>query len=127
MIREILKMGDPRLLRIAESVEHFDTPELHALVEDMFDTMRHANGAGLAAPQIGVDLQVVIFGFAHNERYPDAEPVPGNGADQPHHHAGLARHGGRLGRVLVGAVAARCGAAVFHDPLSGFRSVRVAH
>jgi peptide deformylase len=76
MIREILKMGDPRLLRIAESVDHFDTPELHALVEDMFDTMRHANGAGLAAPQIGVDLQVVIFGFAHNERYPDAEPVP---------------------------------------------------
>ncbi len=76
MIREILKMGDPRLLRIAEAVEHFDTPELHALVEDMFDTMRHANGAGLAAPQIGVDLQVVIFGFAQNERYPDAEPVP---------------------------------------------------
>ena len=76
MIREILKMGDPRLLRIAEPVDHFDTPALHALVEDMFDTMRHANGAGLAAPQIGVDLQVVIFGFAHNERYPDAEPVP---------------------------------------------------
>ena len=76
MIREILKMGDPRLLRIAEPVDHFDTPALHALVEDMFDTMRHANGAGLAAPQIGVDLQVVIFGFAHNERYPEAEPVP---------------------------------------------------
>jgi peptide deformylase len=76
MIREILKMGDPRLLRIAEAVDHFNTPELHALVEDMFDTMRHANGAGLAAPQIGVDLQVVIFGFGHSERYPDAEPVP---------------------------------------------------
>ena len=76
MIREILKMGDPRLLRIAEPVDHFNTPELHALVEDMFDTMRHANGAGLAAPQIGVDLQVVIFGFAQNERYPEAEPVP---------------------------------------------------
>ena len=76
MIREILKMGDPRLLRIAEPVDHFDTPELHALVEDMFDTMRHANGAGLAAPQIGVDLQVVIFGFAQNERYPEAQPVP---------------------------------------------------
>jgi peptide deformylase len=69
-------MGDPRLLRIAEPVDHFNTPELHALVEDMFDTMRHANGAGLAAPQIGVDLQVVIFGFGHSERYPDAEPVP---------------------------------------------------
>ncbi|WP_158936764.1 peptide deformylase [Burkholderia sp. S171] len=76
MIHEILKMGDPRLLRIAEPVDHFDTPELHALVEDMFDTMRHANGAGLAAPQIGVDLQVVIFGFAHNDRYPEAVPVP---------------------------------------------------
>ncbi|MDR5779213.1 peptide deformylase [Caballeronia sp. LZ065] len=76
MIREILKMGDPRLLRIAQPVEHFDTPELHALVQDMFDTMRDANGAGLAAPQIGVDLQVVIFGFGHNERYPDAPSVP---------------------------------------------------
>ncbi len=76
MIREILKMGDPRLLRIAEPVEHFDTPELHALIADMFDTMRDANGAGLAAPQIGVDLQLVIFGFGHSERYPEAEPVP---------------------------------------------------
>lgn len=76
MIREILKMGDPRLLRIAEPVEHFDTPELHALIVDMFDTMRAANGAGLAAPQIGVDLQLVIFGFGHSERYPEAEPVP---------------------------------------------------
>ena len=76
MIREILKMGDPRLLRIAKPVEHFDTPELHELVQDMFETMHHANGAGLAAPQIGVDLQVVIFGFGNNERYPDAPPVP---------------------------------------------------
>jgi peptide deformylase len=76
MIREILKMGDQRLLRIAKSVDKFDTPELHELVQDMFDTMRAANGAGLAAPQIGVDLQVVIFGFGHNERYPDAPPVP---------------------------------------------------
>ncbi|MBN9114569.1 MAG: peptide deformylase, partial [Pandoraea sp.] len=57
-------------------VEHFDTPELRELVADMFDTMKHANGAGLAAPQIGVDLQVVIFGFEHNERYPDAPEVP---------------------------------------------------
>ena len=76
MIRDILKMGDPRLLRIARSVEHFDTPELHALIADMFETMHHANGAGLAAPQIGVDLQVVIFGFGQNERYPDAPSVP---------------------------------------------------
>ncbi|WJF91418.1 peptide deformylase [Paraburkholderia bonniea] len=76
MIREILKMGDPRLLRIAQPVDHFDTPELHQLIADMFDTMRDADGAGLAAPQIGVDLQVVIFGFGSNERYPDAAPVP---------------------------------------------------
>jgi peptide deformylase len=76
MIRDILKMGDPRLLRLAKAVEHFDTPELHELVADMFDTMKQANGAGLAAPQIGVDLQVVIFGFEHNERYPDAPEVP---------------------------------------------------
>ena len=75
-IREILKMGDPRLLRVAQPVQAFDTPELHALVADMFDTMHAADGAGLAAPQIGVDLQLVIFGFRKNERYPDAPPVP---------------------------------------------------
>lgn len=75
-VREILKMGDARLLRVAQPVEAFDTPELHALIADLFDTMAAAHGAGLAAPQIGVDLQVVIFGFAHNERYPDAPPVP---------------------------------------------------
>ena len=75
-VREILKMGDPRLLRIAAPVREFDTPALHALVADMFDTMAAANGAGLAAPQIGEDLQLVIFGFDRNARYPDAPPVP---------------------------------------------------
>jgi peptide deformylase len=75
-IHPILKMGDPRLLRVAQPVREFDTPELHALIADLFDTMRAAQGAGLAAPQIGVDLQVVIFGFESNERYPDAPPVP---------------------------------------------------
>ena len=75
-VREILKMGDPRLLRVAQAVQQFDTPELRSLVADMFDTMAAANGAGLAAPQIGVDLQVVIFGFERNQRYPDAPPVP---------------------------------------------------
>ena len=75
-VREILKMGDARLLRVARPVERFDTPELRALVADLVDTMEAACGAGLAAPQIGVDLQVVIFGFAHNERYPDAPAVP---------------------------------------------------
>ena len=73
----ILKMGDPRLLRVARPVTAFDSPELHQLVQDMFETMRHADGAGLAAPQIGVDLQLVIFGSdAPNPRYPDAPLVP---------------------------------------------------
>ena len=75
-IHEILKMGDPRLLRVALPVQQFGTAELDTLIADMFDTMHAANGAGLAAPQIGVDLQVVIFGFSHNARYPDAPPVP---------------------------------------------------
>jgi peptide deformylase len=75
-VREILKMGDPRLLRVAQPVLNFGSAELTALVADMKDTMLAANGAGLAAPQIGVDLQLVIFGFERNQRYPDAEPVP---------------------------------------------------
>jgi peptide deformylase len=76
-VREILKMGDPRLLRVAQPVTAFDTDEIHRLVTDMADTMRAASGAGLAAPQIGVDLQLVIFGTdAPNPRYPDAPLVP---------------------------------------------------
>lgn len=76
-VHEILKMGDPRLLRVAKPVAEFDTPQLHRLVADMFETMAAANGAGLAAPQIGVDLQLVIFGSdAPNPRYPEAPPVP---------------------------------------------------
>jgi peptide deformylase len=76
-VREILKMGDPRLLRVAPPVREFGTPELRTLVGDMEDTMKAANGAGLAAPQIGVDLQLVIFGTdAPNPRYPEAPPVP---------------------------------------------------
>ncbi|MBT9493063.1 MAG: peptide deformylase [Paucibacter sp.] len=75
-VHEILKMGDPRLLRVAKPVTEFGTPELKALIADMFETMKAANGAGLAAPQIGVDLQLVIFGFQSNERYPEAPPVP---------------------------------------------------
>lgn len=69
-------MGDTRLLEIARPVKVFDTPELHALVSDMRDTMQALNGAGLAAPQIGIGLRVVIFGVAQNPRYPDAETVP---------------------------------------------------
>ena len=76
-LREILKMGDPRLLRVAQPVTAFDTDELHLLISDMFDTMHAVNGAGLAAPQIGVDLQLVIFGTdTVNPRYPDAPVVP---------------------------------------------------
>ena len=76
-IREILKMGDERLLRVAQPVTQFNTPTLQALLQDLNDTMVAANGAGLAAPQIGVDLQVVVFGSGElNPRYPDAPPVP---------------------------------------------------
>jgi peptide deformylase len=80
MVREILRMGDPRLLQVSRPVTEFDTAELHALLSDMFETMHAANGAGLAAPQIGVPLRVVIFGYAdpeaRNPRYPDSPPVP---------------------------------------------------
>ena len=76
-VRDILKMGDPRLLRVAQPVTEFDSDVLHLLITDLLDTMIAANGAGLAAPQIGVDLQVVIFGSdAVNPRYPDAPVVP---------------------------------------------------
>lgn len=75
-IRDILRMGDPLLLQRSMEVTRYDTPELHALVADMQDTMHHARGAGLAAPQIGVLQRVVIFGFVHNDRYPDAPAVP---------------------------------------------------
>jgi peptide deformylase len=75
-IREVIRMGDPRLLREARPVEHFGTPELEALLVDMLDTMKHMSGAGLAAPQIAVDLQVVIFGGFRSPRYPDSEEIP---------------------------------------------------
>ena len=76
-VREILRMGDPRLLRQAQPVTRFDTPELHQLLQDMQDTMAAANGAGLAAPQIGENLRIVIFGSGqYNPRYPKQPPVP---------------------------------------------------
>jgi peptide deformylase len=76
-VREILKMGDSRLLRVAQPVENLDTDELHLLVADLHATMRSANGAGLAAPQIGVDKQVVVFGSnSSNPRYPDRPIIP---------------------------------------------------
>ena len=75
-IKPVLRMGNPLLLQRAEEIAQFDTPELHALIQDMQDTMAHMNGAGIAAPQIGVSQRVVIFGVGHNPRYPDAEQVP---------------------------------------------------
>ena len=75
-VRPVLRMGDPLLLQVAKPVERFNTPELHSLLADMKDTMASLNGAGLAAPQIGVSLQVVIFGVGNNPRYPQAEEVP---------------------------------------------------
>jgi peptide deformylase len=75
-VRTVLKMGDPRLLRVAEPVPAFGTLELRALVADLFDTMHALSGAGIAAPQIGENLRVVIFGFERNERYPEAPVVP---------------------------------------------------
>ena len=76
MIRDVLRMGDPRLLARSSEVERVGTTELDALLADMRDTMHAEDGAGLAAPQIGVDLRVVIFGVERNPRYPQAEPVP---------------------------------------------------
>jgi len=75
-VRDVLRMGHPVLRERAKPVEQFGTPELRALLQDMQDTMAHKNGAGLAAPQIGVSQRIVIFGVDHNPRYPDAEEVP---------------------------------------------------
>lgn len=75
-IKPVLRMGEPLLFEVAQPIEQFDTPELHALIQDMQDTMAHMHGAGIAAPQIGVSKRVVIFGVGHNPRYPDAEQVP---------------------------------------------------
>ncbi|MCW5626911.1 MAG: peptide deformylase, partial [Burkholderiales bacterium] len=75
-IREVLRMGDPRLLLRSVEVERFDTPELQALIEDLEDTMKAMNGAGIAAPQIGVSQRVVIFGGFKSPRYPDADVIP---------------------------------------------------
>jgi len=83
-VREILKMGDPRLLRVAKPVEQLGTRELYALIDDMFETMAAAGGVGLAAPQIGVDLALVIFGFERSDRYPEAPAVPRTILVNPH-------------------------------------------
>jgi len=74
--RDLLKMGDPRLLRVAKSIENLNDPDLRQIIQDMYDTMHAADGVGLAAPQIGIDLRLMIFGFNENPRYPDEKPVP---------------------------------------------------
>ena len=76
MIRDILKMGDPRLLRVAKPVDDVHDSELPGLIGDMYETMYATNGVGLAAPQIGIDLRLMIFGFEESPRYPDEKPVP---------------------------------------------------
>ena len=83
-VRKVLRMGDPGLLQVAEPVAEFNTPELDALIKDMFDTMASLDGAGLAAPQIGVGKRLVIFGVEANPRYPDVEPVPTTILINPH-------------------------------------------
>jgi len=75
-VKTVLRMGHPTLTQLARPVQEFNTPALNDLIADMFDTMRHLSGAGLAAPQIGLSLRVVIFGFGENSRYPEAETVP---------------------------------------------------
>ena len=75
-VRQVLRMGHPTLLKVAQPVAQFNTATLDRLVEDMFETMAEQGGVGLAAPQIGVSLRIVIFGFERSERYPDAEPIP---------------------------------------------------
>lgn len=108
-IRTVLKMGDPRLLEQARAVEPFASPELLALIADMEETMHHLDGAGLAAPQIGVALRVVIFGFDENPRYPQAGNVPYTVLINPV-LTPLGRNRGRLGGVSVRAGASRFGA-----------------
>ncbi len=126
-VRDILKMGDPRLLRVAEPVQAFNSPELKALVEDMFETMRAVDGAGLAAPQIGVDLALVIFGFSKNDRYPDAPPVPETVLINPQIEALLRAAGRRLGRLPVGTGPARRGATLGAHSLHRVRLAGPAH
>ena len=111
-IREVLKMGDPRLLAVAQPVLEFGTPELESLLADMRDTMRDLNGAGLAAPQIGVGLRVVIFGFEAQSALPGRGSGALHGAHQPRAHAPGRGPGRGLGGMPVGSRHARAGAAI---------------
>ena len=126
-IRPVLRMGDPRLLVPAEPVREFGTPELEALLQDMHDTMEALDGAGLAAPQIGVGLQVVIFGVKRNPRYPDAEEVPYTVLVNPELLPVQPEMEEGWEGCLSRAGHARSGAAVRRVALSGFRPERHGH
>ena len=125
--REVLLMGDVRLLQRAEEFRVFDTPELHALLADMRDTMHAQDGVGLAAPQIGVNLRVVIFEVSSNPRYPDAEIRTANCAHQSRHYTAVRCDGRRMGRLSQRSRHARTGAALHAFALSGARRIRCAH
>ncbi len=124
MIRDVLRMGDPRLLERSSEVTRFGTPELATLLADMRDTMRAQNGAGLAAPQIGVPLRVVIFGMEHNPRYPDEDPVPYTELVNPVLTPLERRDRGGVGRLPVRAGISRRRAALDAPALHGIRSER---
>ncbi len=126
-IKPVLKMGDPRLLEVARSVEKFNTPELEALIRDMHETMEALDGAGLAAPQIGVGLQVVIFGVKRNRRYPDAEEVPYTVLINPVLTPLTKNMEAGLGRLPERSRYARHGSPLCQRALSGFRSIWQTH
>lgn len=119
-VRTVLRMGDPLLLQKALPVEAFDTPELHALIQDMQDTMAHMNGAGIAAPQIGVSLRVVIFGVSANPRYPDAEQVPYTVLINPVLNRSVTRW------RMAGKVASRCPACAVSCHATGACTTQVS-
>jgi peptide deformylase len=124
VIREILRMGDPRLLQKAQPVATFGTPELAALLADMRDTMSHHNGAGLAAPQIGVGLRVVIFGVRANPRYPHAEEVPDTVLINPAWSRGSTRASCSTSATTSMACSTRCASATCASSASTRRCFR---
>jgi hypothetical protein len=121
-VRDVLTIGDPRLRLMSAPVERFDDPALPQLLDDLRDTMAATDGAGLAAPQIGVPLRVVIFGITANPRYPEAPPHPGDGADQSRAHPPWRRTGHRrLGGLPERARLAGPGAPLAPPALPGLR------
>ena len=124
MIRDVLRMGDPRLWQKSLPVSQFNTKELDELLRDMRDTMAHLNGAGLAAPQIAVPLRVVIFGVTANPRYPGIDAGARHGPDQPGADSALRGDGGGLGRMSLRPRHARLGASLSQAAIRRLRSKR---